>query len=132
MQELVLANLGVVSSDAFQGIAVSCDQWLPMSEVPVYALSGYLSGMRRKGYSILGLEQTDNSRDLGEVTDLPSKCVLLLGREKEGIPVELLQEVDCCLEIPQYGVIRSLNVHVSAALALWEITKRNKTVLTGN
>ena len=91
MQELVLANLGVVSSDAFQGIAVSCDQWLPMSKVPVYALSGYLSGMRRKGYTILGLEQTDNSRDLGEVTDLPSKCVLLLGREKEGIPVELLQ-----------------------------------------
>ena len=126
VQELVLANLGVVQSDTFQGIAVSCDQWLPMKEVPVHALSVYLSGMRRKGYTILGLEQTDSSIDLGCVTEMPSKCVLLLGREKEGIPVELLQEVDCCMEIPQYGVIRSLNVHVSAALAIWEITKHNK------
>ena len=129
VQELVLANLGVVQSDAFQGIAVSCDQWLPMSEVPVHGLSAYLSDMRGKGYTILGLEQTDNSQDLGVVTELPSKCVLLLGREKEGIPVELLQEIDCCLEIPQYGVIRSLNVHVSAALAIWEITKLNKNFL---
>lgn len=129
VQELVLANLGVVQSDAFQGIAVSCDQWLPMSEVPVHGLSVYLTDMRAKGYTILGLEQTDNSQDLGVVTELPSKCVLLLGREKEGIPVELLQEIDCCLEIPQYGVIRSLNVHVSAALAIWEITKLNKNFL---
>jgi tRNA G18 (ribose-2'-O)-methylase SpoU len=129
VQELVLANLGVVQTDAFQGIAVSCDQWLPMSEVPVHSLSVYLSDMRGKGYTILGLEQTDNSQDLGVVTELPSKCVLLLGREKEGIPVELLQEIDCCLEIPQYGVIRSLNVHVSAALAIWEITKLNKNFL---
>ena len=78
------------------------------------------------------LEQTDNSMDLGESTELPSKCVLLLGREKEGIPVELLQEIDCCVEIPQYGVIRSLNVHVSAALAIWEITKLNHAFLDGD
>jgi hypothetical protein len=35
------------------------------------------------------------------------------------------QVVDVCVEIPQFGVIRSLNVHVSAALAVWEITKQN-------
>ena len=132
VQELVLANLGVVQTDTFQGIAVSCDQWLPMSEVPVHALTTYLQSMRRKGFTILGLEQTDNSMNLGESTELPSKCVLLLGREKEGIPVELLQEIDCCVEIPQYGVIRSLNVHVSAALAIWEITKLNHAFLDGD
>ena len=133
VKELVLSNLGIVQTDTFQGIAVSCDQWLPMNEVPVYALTSYLQGMRRKGYTILGLEQTDNSNILGETSQLPSKCVLLLGREKEGIPVELLQEIDFCLEIPQYGVIRSLNVHVSAALAIWEITKINKKYLdSGN
>jgi tRNA G18 (ribose-2'-O)-methylase SpoU len=72
------------------------------------------------------LSKHHHHQDLGTVTALPSKCVLLLGKEKEGIPVELLQEIDICLEIPQYGVIRSLNVHVSAALAIWEITKLNK------
>ena len=61
---------------------------------------------------------------------LPARCVLVLGKEKEGIPVEILQEVDECIEIPQFGVTRSLNVHVSAALALWEITKQNVSFLS--
>ena len=55
--------------------------------------------------------------------------VLLLGKEKEGIPVEYLQAVDQCVEIPQMGVIRSLNVHVSGAIAIWEHTKQRKLEL---
>jgi len=50
--------------------------------------------------------------------------ILLLGKEKEGIPVEYLQAVDQCVEIPQLGIIRSLNVHVSGALAIWEFTRQ--------
>jgi tRNA G18 (ribose-2'-O)-methylase SpoU len=50
--------------------------------------------------------------------------VLLLGKEKEGIPVEFLQSVDQCVEIPQLGIIRSLNVHVSGAIAVWEFTRQ--------
>jgi tRNA G18 (ribose-2'-O)-methylase SpoU len=51
--------------------------------------------------------------------------VLVLGREKEGIPIEIIQNLDACLEIPQLGVIRSLNVHVSGAIAIWEYTRQN-------
>ena len=50
--------------------------------------------------------------------------VLLLGKEKEGIPVQYLQAVDQCVEIPQLGIIRSLNVHVTGALAIWEYTRQ--------
>ena len=50
--------------------------------------------------------------------------VLVLGKEKEGIPIEIIQILDECLEIPQLGVIRSLNVHVSGAIAIWEYTKQ--------
>lgn len=32
--------------------------------------------------------------------------------------------LDVCVEIPQQGVIRSLNVHVSAALLIWEYTRQ--------
>ena len=46
--------------------------------------------------------------------------VLLLGREREGVPAPLLAEVDARIEIPQLGVVRSLNVHVSGAIAIWE------------
>jgi len=44
--------------------------------------------------------------------------------EKTGIPVEILQVLDVCVEIPQRGVIRSLNVHVSGALFIWEYFKQ--------
>ena len=75
---------------------------------------------------VVGLEQTARSRPLAgaQSLPLPSRTVLLLGREKDGIPVELLREVDLCVEIPQLGVVRSLNVHVSAALAVWEYTRQ--------
>ena len=46
------------------------------------------------------------------------KVILLLGKEKEGIPQEYLGILDLCVEIPQFGVIRSLNVHVTGALCL--------------
>lgn len=52
--------------------------------------------------------------------------VLVLGREKEGIPVEIIHMLDACIEIPQLGVVRSLNVHVSGALALWEYTRQQR------
>ena len=39
--------------------------------------------------------------------------------ERKGVPVELLNAVDKCVEIPQAGSIRSLNVHVSGGIAIW-------------
>jgi len=51
--------------------------------------------------------------------------VLLLGAEREGIPAEMLHQLDECLQIPQLGVIRSLNVHVSGAITVWEFTRQH-------
>ena len=93
----------------------------------------FIQKCRLKGYKIVGLEQTDSSINLSkpnEAAQIPHKCVLILGKEKEGIPVQFLNQLDTCIEIPQFGVTRSLNVHVSAALALWEITKNNMAMLT--
>lgn len=48
------------------------------------------------------------------------KTVLVLGREKTGLPIEYIELMDNCVEIPQYGVIRSLNVHISAVICVWQ------------
>jgi tRNA G18 (ribose-2'-O)-methylase SpoU len=40
------------------------------------------------------------------------------------MPHEYLPILDHILEIPQFGVIRSLNVHVSGALTIWEYTRQ--------
>jgi len=125
VEELVLADLSVVKTETFQGIAVSADEWLPMSECKPDVLVPYLTRMRAKGYDVIALEQTDSSITLGDVNSfLPRKCVLVLGKEKEGVPVEVLQVCTQTVEIEQYGVIRSLNVHVAASIILYELTKR--------
>lgn len=74
---------------------------------------------------MVGLEQTASSVPLTNFVFPNQPIVLLLGKEREGIPVEFLQAVDQCVEIPQLGVIRSLNVHVSAAVAIWEQTRQS-------
>lgn len=75
---------------------------------------------------MIGLEQTSSSISLDRYTFPNRPTVLLLGKEKEGIPIEFLQAVDQCLEIPQLGMIRSLNVHVSGAITIWEFTKQQQ------
>lgn len=45
--------------------------------------------------------------------------------EKEGIPADLLSLLDIIVEIPQQGVIRSLNVHVTGGIVIWEYAKQH-------
>ena len=49
--------------------------------------------------------------------------------EKTGIPLEFLQVLDVCVEIPQCGLIRSLNVHVTGAICVWEYHKQWSHIL---
>jgi len=53
-----------------------------------------------------------------------SHCFFLTRNEHEGIPANLIHHLDVCVEIPQQGIIRSLNVHVSGALLIWEYTRQ--------
>jgi tRNA G18 (ribose-2'-O)-methylase SpoU len=94
-----------------------------MIEVQHPDLTNFLRQKKDEGYVLCGLEQTTNSKKLGDY-EFPEKCVLLLGQEKQGIPADLLQLLDHTIEIPQYGFIRSLNVHVSGSLLLYEYTKQ--------
>uniref|UniRef100_A0A673BUD3 tRNA (guanosine(18)-2'-O)-methyltransferase TARBP1 n=1 Tax=Sphaeramia orbicularis TaxID=375764 RepID=A0A673BUD3_9TELE len=123
---LVLDSLRHVSDKHFQSLSVSSELWLPLLEVKPVELIDFLQLKKSEGYCIVGVEQTANSQSLQEY-HFPEKTLLLLGNEREGIPANLLQMLDVCVEIPQQGVIRSLNVHVSAALLIWEYTRQHLT-----
>ncbi len=49
------------------------------------------------------------------------RTVLLLGHEREGIPEELVESADACIEIPMVGVGASLNVAVAGSLVLYRL-----------
>jgi tRNA G18 (ribose-2'-O)-methylase SpoU len=68
---------------------------------------------------LVGLEQTSASVSLSEHV-FEKDTVLLLGSELLGIPPRLLGLLDVCIEIPQLGMLRSLNVHVAGAISIYE------------
>ncbi|XP_077202094.1 tRNA (guanosine(18)-2'-O)-methyltransferase TARBP1 isoform X4 [Paroedura picta] len=120
---LIVGSLHYVNDKQFQYLSVSAEQWLSLLEVKPFQLIDYLDQKKTEGYTIIGVEQTAKSCDLTEY-HFPEKSLLLLGNEHEGIPANLIQQLDLCVEIPQQGVIRSLNVHVSGALLIWEYTRQ--------
>ncbi|CAO3620518.1 unnamed protein product [Mucor fragilis] len=121
--QLVVPTLKIKEDIGFTSISVSSERWMPMVEVAEADVAAYLQSKKEEGYTLCGLEQTTTSATLGEY-EFPEKCVLLLGKERQGVPADLLQMLDVTIEIPQYGITRSLNVHVSGAICIYEYTKQ--------
>ena len=82
-----------------------------------------LKGYRAKGWRILALEQGEQTENLRDFGGLDKNSLLILGEEVAGIPKELLDEADLCLEIPMCGKKESFNVSVAAAIAFWELLR---------
>ena len=123
-EALVVPDAAVARTKDFQRVAVTADQWIPVVEVRPRNLRAWLVEKKARGYAIVALEQATNSTSLVDAA-LPTPAVLLLGREKEGVPNDLMDLVDVCVEIPQLGVVRSLNVHVSGALCIWHFARQH-------
>ena len=73
-----------------------------------------------KGYAIWALEQTQGSVPLETMNLKNQPTVLILGNEVTGVSDEALQLCDGCWEITQYGTKHSLNVAVSAGMAIYQ------------
>nr|CEL70488.1 TPA: RNA methyltransferase, TrmH family domain-containing protein, putative [Neospora caninum Liverpool] len=123
-KKLTIHNLDILNDPQFNTIGVSAHRWLPIEQVAADNVGTYLLDLKSKGYTVVGVEQTGSSEMLENAT-FERKTALVLGAEKEGLPAALLALMDACIEIPQLGLIRSLNVHVTAAMVVWEYTKQH-------
>lgn len=126
IKSMVVNNFEILNNKDFKSLSMTSEKWVEFEEVPydTTLTAAYFKKMKRLGYTIVGVEQASDSVSL-EKFQFPRKTVLVLGRERDGIPVELLSYLDVCVEIPQLGLIRSLNVHVSASIMIWEYTKQH-------
>ncbi len=81
-----------------------------------------LNSLKEQGYTVLGLEQTDQSVSLESYQpDRGQKYAVVLGNEVKGISNEVLPLLDTCLEIPQFGTKHSLNVSVATGIVVWDL-----------
>ncbi|KAK9507448.1 hypothetical protein O3M35_007301 [Rhynocoris fuscipes] len=123
-KELIIDSLNFINDKQFTSLSMTAEKHINITEVKSYHLSDYLNNMKKFGYTVVGAEQTTESISLSEYK-FNKKTLLILGSEREGIPVNILPFLDACIEIPQYGLIRSLNVHVTGAICLWEYAKQH-------
>ena len=80
--------------------------------------------LKRQGYYIIGIEQTDQSYELQNfVIEKDKKYALVFGHEISGVHQEVIDMCDFCIEIPQFGTKHSFNIAVSAGIVLWELNK---------
>jgi tRNA guanosine-2'-O-methyltransferase len=119
LEALYISDLKQTGHKDFKATSVTSEKHFPIHELKLASVPTYLLDMKRSGYEIVGIEQTDQSEILGnegvEGNDskslgiLPKKCVLVLGSEKGGISAEVLAVIDRCVEIRTVGVTRSLS-----------------------
>lgn len=84
--------------------------------------------MKEAGWRLLVLEQAHGSVALTDYDPGPgARCLLVAGNEVSGVDQRIVDMADTVLEIPQSGTKHSLNVAVSAGIALFHLyTKMRK------
>ncbi len=80
-----------------------------------------ISELKKEGYQIIAVEQAEGSISLENITSSPfQKCALVFGNEVSGVKEEVMEVVDACVEVPQFGTKHSLNISVCVGVVVWE------------
>ena len=88
-----------------------------------------VEALRSEGYQIVAVEQAFDSVQLDEFTPTPTqKYALIFGNEVNGVSEDVMNKLDVCLEIPQFGTKHSFNVVVSAGIVLWDFFSKIKAL----
>lgn len=92
-------------------------------ESPVAAIQE----LRGKGYSIIVVEQTTESKPLSDFEPEADKSYcFVFGNEVDGVSEEVMEYANFALEIPQSGTKHSLNISVCLGIVVWEVFRKLK------
>lgn len=79
--------------------------------------------LKKEGYQIVATSPNEEAVELSDF-DIKKPSALFLGTEKDGLSQEVLNNADTCIKIPMVGFTESLNISVSAAIILQDLTSR--------
>lgn len=81
--------------------------------------------LKEKGFTIICIEQTENSLMLDKYEfNINKNICLVFGNEIEGVSENIIEMADDCVEIPQLGTKHSLNVSVAGGIVIWDLVSR--------
>ena len=102
-------------------IAMGAQKWVDINAFD--SVSGCIASLKSKGYQIIATTPHDNDCLL-EDFDISKPSALFFGTERDGLSEEILQQADGFLKIPMVGFTESLNISVSAAIILQNLSTR--------
>ena len=77
--------------------------------------------LKENNYQIVAIEQAESSVSLIDFNPTnDKKYALFFGNEVNGVSEEVMQQIDTCIEIPQFGTKHSLNISVCIGVVLWD------------
>jgi tRNA (guanosine-2'-O-)-methyltransferase len=102
-------------------IAMGAQKWVDINRHD--SVSGCIASLKEQGYQIIATTPHEKDGVL-EDFDISKPSALFFGTEKEGLSEEVMQKADGFLKIPMVGFTESLNISVSAAIIIQDLTNR--------
>jgi 23S rRNA (guanosine2251-2'-O)-methyltransferase len=98
--------------------ALGAEKTVPWQQVKTIA--PLITKLKKEGYQIVAIEQSENSVDYKKIK-VQKNTAFILGNEVSGIAKAVLKKCDVVAEIPMKGKKESLNVSVTAGIALFRM-----------
>lgn len=99
--------------------AVGTEEWVPWSKEN--KASKIVKSLKGKGVQIIAVEQDKNSIPYTLLsTKINFPVAIVIGHETTGVSKEVLKLADIIVELPMFGVNKSLNVWGTAAVVAYQ------------
>lgn len=102
-------------------IAMGAEKWVDIHRFS--SNQDCIDNLKARGYQIIATTPHENDCLL-EDFDITKPSALFFGTERLGLSDEVLQQADGFLKIPMVGFTESLNISVSAAIILQQLSSR--------
>ncbi|MBU0695834.1 MAG: TrmH family RNA methyltransferase [Bacteroidetes bacterium] len=77
--------------------------------------------LKENHFKIIAIEQAESSISLSDfIPKKNDKYAFFFGNEVNGVSEEVMQNIDSCIEIPQFGTKHSFNIVISMGIVLWD------------
>lgn len=102
-------------------IAMGAQKWVDVNRFN--NVQSCIDAKRAQGYQIIATTPHNDSCILHEF-DISKPSAIFFGTEKNGLSQEVIEQADGFIKIPMVGYTESLNISVSAAIIIQDITTR--------
>lgn len=103
--------------------AVGTEEWVPWEYHK--SVTQLIRNLKHDGVQIIAIEQDARSIDYNQLSKFSLKfpVALVVGHETHGVSKEVLDEADLIVELPMFGINKSINVWGSLAIVSYKIVE---------